>query len=195
MLLNKFKNIPVVLGSQSPRRKELLQKMGFDFQVVVKETDERFDANQSPLAIVENIAVKKLLAFNTPSFKDALVITADTVVVSDDSILGKPRNEQEAFRMLNKLQGDSHQVLTAVALQYQGQRHSFVDETMVDFYPLSEEEILYYLTLYRPFDKAGSYGIQEWLGLIGVKSIRGSYETVVGLPTARLYQEMKRMAV
>lgn len=191
MLLNKFKDIPVVLGSQSPRRRELLQKMGFDFQVVVKETDESFDASQSAVAIVKSIAMKKLLAFDTPSFQDALVITADTVVVSGDSILGKPEDERAAFQILNKLQEGRHQVLTAVALQYQGQRHSFVEETLVEFYPLSEEEIRYYIAHYRPFDKAGSYGIQEWVGLIGIKSITGSYENVVGLPTARLYQEMK----
>lgn len=193
MLLNKFDNIPIILGSQSPRRKELLQKMGFDFQVVVKETDEQFDAQQSPHEIVEHIATNKILGFDKISFHDILVITADTVVVCRGEILGKPRNEKEAFRMLNNLQGDSHTVLTAVALQYHGKRHSFVEETGVTFYPLSEQEIHFYLETYRPFDKAGSYGIQEWIGFIGIKSITGSYENVVGLPTARLYQEMKKL--
>lgn len=193
MLFNKFKEIPIVLGSQSPRRKELLQKMGLDFQVIVKETDESFEASQSPIAIVESIALKKLFAFDTALFQDKLVLTADTVVVYDNRILGKPRNEEEAFQMLNKLQGRVHQVLTAVALLYQGQKHTFVEETFVEFYPLSKEEIFYYLENYRPFDKAGSYGIQEWIGQIGIKSITGSYENVVGLPTARLYQELKRV--
>lgn len=195
MLIDRFKDIPIVLGSQSPRRKELLQKMGLEFEVVVKETDERFNADQTPPAIVESIALKKLLAFDIPSFRETLVITADTVVVYDDSILGKPKNKQEAFQMLNKLQDGSHQVLTAVALRYRGQMHAFVEETTVEFYALSDEEIFSYIDNYRPFDKAGSYGIQEWIGLIGIKTMTGSYENVVGLPTARLYQEMKRVVV
>lgn len=193
MPINTLKDIPIILGSQSPRRKELLQKMGFDFQVIVKETDEHFDEQQSPQEIVKHIAVNKILGFDSISFHDALVITADTVVVCRGNILGKPRDEKEAFQMLNQLQGDSHTVLTAVALQYQGKLHSFVEETRVAFYPLSEQEILFYLENYRPFDKAGSYGIQEWIGFIGIKSITGSYENVVGLPTARLYQEMKKL--
>ncbi|MBD1433864.1 septum formation protein Maf [Sphingobacterium sp. DN00404] len=193
MLLNKFKNISIILGSQSPRRKELLQKMGFDFQVVVKETDERFDVQQSPHEIVEHIAIHKMLGFDRRLFHDTLIITADTIVVYNDEVLGKPRDEKEAFQMLYKLQGDSHVVLTAVALQYQGKLHSFIEETQVTFDPLSEAEILFYLENYRPFDKAGSYGIQEWIGFVGIKSITGSYENVVGLPTARLYQEMKKL--
>jgi|SRR5690606_4498631 len=193
MLLNKFKDIPIILGSQSPRRKELLQKMGFDFQVIVKETDEHFDKQQSAREVVEYIAINKIQGFDSASFHDTLVITADTIVVHQDEILGKPHDEKEAFEMLDKLQGAHHVVLTAVALQYQGKRHSFVEETLVEFYPLSAEEIIFYMENYRPFDKAGSYGIQEWIGFIGIKSITGSYENVVGLPTARLYQEMKKL--
>lgn len=193
MLIEKFKGVPIILGSQSPRRKELLQKMGFDFQVIVKETDEHFDEQQSPQEVVEHIAVNKIIGFDSVSFHDTLVITADTVVVCQGDILGKPCDEKEAFQMLNKLQGGSHTVLTAVALQYQGKIHSFVEETLVEFYPLSEQEIFFYIENYRPFDKAGSYGIQEWIGFVGIKSITGSYENVVGLPTARLYQEMKKL--
>lgn len=193
MLIERFKNIPIILGSQSPRRKELLAKLGFDFEVVVKETDETFDAQQSPREIVEHIAVNKVKAFDNVAFSDKLVITADTVVVCGTDILGKPRNAAEAFEMLNRLQGGSHKVLTAVALQYQGELSAFVEETAVTFYPLSAAEIHYYIDRYRPFDKAGSYGIQEWIGFIGIRSITGSYENVVGLPTARLYQEMKRI--
>lgn len=193
MLIDRFKDIRIVLGSQSPRRKELLKKVGLDFEVVVKETDERFDADQSPEAIVESIALKKLLSFDVSSFGEALVITADTVVVHDGRILGKPQHAREAFQMLHRLQGASHQVLTAVALRYRGQTHTFVEETTVELYALSDDEILFYIDNCRPFDKAGSYGIQEWIGLIGVKAITGSYENVVGLPVARLYQEIKRL--
>jgi len=193
MLLNTYKNIPIVLGSQSPRRKELLQKMGIDFEVIVRETDEHFDARRSPEEIVRHIALNKLGGFDDETFRDTLVITADTVVVCQGEVLGKPCDEQEAFQMLDKLQDGHHAVLTAVALRYQGKQHVFVEETVVEFYPLSEEEIRFYIGTYRPFDKAGSYGIQEWIGFIAIKSISGSYENVVGLPTARLYQEMKRV--
>lgn len=193
MLIERFKNIPIILGSQSPRRKELLAKLGFDFEVVVKETDENFDAQQSPQEIVEHIAVNKVKAFDNVAFSDKLVITADTVVVCGTDILGKPRDAAEAFEMLSRLQGGSHKVLTAVALQYQGELRAFVEETAVTFYSLSAAEIHYYIDRHRPFDKAGSYGIQEWIGFIGIRSITGSYENVVGLPTARLYQEMKRI--
>src|SRR5690606_26030286 len=151
------------------------------------------DAQQSPHEIVKHIAIQKMQGFDRTAFHDTLVITADTVVVCQSDILGKPRNEEEAFQMLHKLQGDKHTVLTAVALQYQGELHAFVEETQVEFYPLTEEEIRFYIENYRPFDKAGSYGIQEWIGFIGIKSITGSYENVVGLPTARLYQEMKKL--
>lgn len=193
MSLNKFKNIPIILGSQSPRRKELLGKMGFDFQVIVKETDEGYGELQSPQEIVKYIATNKILGFDDVLFRDTLVITADTIVVHKDEVLGKPRDHKEALETLTTLQGNRHLVLTGVALQYQGRRHCFVEETTVEFYPLSTEEILFYVERYHPFDKAGSYGIQEWIGLVGIKSITGAYENVVGLPTARLYQEMKKL--
>lgn len=193
MLLNKFRNIPIVLGSQSPRRKELLQKMGLDFEVVICETDERLDPDLSPQENVVNIAINKNLACDRSVFKSALVITADTIVVCDMDILGKPLDEEDAFQMLSRLQGGRHLVYTAVSLSYKGIMRTFVEGTFVEFYPLSEEEIRFYIENYRPFDKAGSYGIQEWIGFIGIKAIDGSYENVVGLPTARLYQEMKRV--
>lgn len=193
MLIDKVHTIEIILGSQSPRRKELLQKMGLRFQVLVREVDEEVDAALSPRKMVESIALKKLFAFKIAAFDDALVITADTVVVHEGNVLGKPKDDAEAIDMLRKLQGNRHQVLTAVAWRYRGQQHVFVEETEVEFYRLSDEEIQHYIENYRPFDKAGSYGIQEWIGLIGIKSINGSYENVVGLPTARLYQELSAL--
>ena len=193
MLAEILKGIPVVLGSQSPRRRDLLAKMGVEFEVIVKETDESFDASQSPIEIVKHIAVQKMKGFDGSTFQDTLVITADTVVVEADRILGKPRDEADAWAMLRALQGGIHTVLTAVAIRYQGEVRVFVEETQVTFYPLSDEEIQFYIARHRPFDKAGAYGIQEWIGFIGIKSIVGSYENVVGLPTAHLYQELKKM--
>ncbi|TDS15884.1 Maf family nucleotide pyrophosphatase [Sphingobacterium paludis] len=191
MLIKQIDGIPVVLGSQSPRRKELLANLGIDFQVIVRETDEEFNPQQSPDDIVRSIALKKLAAFHDDLFVDSLVITADTVVVHDGQILGKPKDIDEAVATLRKLQGTAHDVLTAVAMGYQGKIHSFVERTGVCFYPIHEDEILDYVERFLPLDKAGSYGIQEWIGLIGVKALQGSYENVVGLPTARLYQELK----
>lgn len=191
MLLDKLKNIRVVLGSQSPRRKELLAKLNIDFQVLVKETTEDFDPSDSPDVIVEGIALKKLAAFDAVEFQDSLVITADTVVVHEGRILGKPKDQEEALETILSLQNRSHEVLTAVAIAYEGKTHSFVESTQVTLYGLSESEVRYYVDNYLPLDKAGSYGIQEWIGLMGIKSINGSYENVVGLPTGRLYQALK----
>ena len=193
MLAEILKGIPVVLGSQSPRRRDLLAKMGVEFEVIVKETDESFDASQSPKEIVKHIAAQKMEGFASSAFQDTLVITADTVVVEADRILGKPRDEADALAMLRSLQGGNHTVLTAVAIRYQGDLRVFVEETQVNFYPLSDAEIQFYIAQNRPFDKAGAYGIQEWIGFIGIKSIVGSYENVVGLPTAHLYQELKKI--
>src|SRR5690606_21684938 len=141
----------------------------------------------------EHIAINKIKAFDNVAFSDKLVITADRVVVCGTDMLGKPRDAAEAVEMLSRLQGGSDKVRTAVALQYQGELRAFVEETAVTFYSLSAEEIHYYIDRHRPFDKAGSYGIQEWIGFIGISSITGSYENVVGLPTARLYQEVKKL--
>ncbi|WDF68096.1 Maf family protein [Sphingobacterium oryzagri] len=193
MLIDKLSTIRIVLGSQSPRRKELLGNLGIDFQVLVKETDESFDPALSPAEIVKSIAINKLLAFDSAEFANAMVITADTVVVFDSHILGKPKDNVEAIDTLMKLQGNAHQVMTAVALAYKGEQYSFVETTDVNLYPLTFDEIQHYVNQFLPLDKAGSYGIQEWFGLVGIQSIQGSYENVVGLPTARLYQEIKKI--
>lgn len=191
MLIKQLEGVRVVLGSQSPRRKELLASLGIDFQVIVRETAEDFDPDQSADDIVRSIALNKLEAFQDETFFDSLVITADTVVVDQGQILGKPKDNTEAIATLLRLQEKEHDVLTAVALGYHGKVYSFVERTGVSFYPLQENEIIHYVESFLPLDKAGSYGIQEWIGLIAVKALQGSYENVVGLPTARLYQELK----
>ncbi|NQD69174.1 septum formation protein Maf [Sphingobacterium shayense] len=190
-MLEALENIRVVLGSQSPRRKELLARLGVDFQVLVLETEEFVDRRLSPAEVVVDIAQKKSEKFASEEFFDSLVITADTVVVHRNILLGKPKDSADAFQTLKSMQGEKHSVYTAVALRFQQKTYTFMEETIVELYPLSDQEIHYYINKFEPYDKAGSYGIQEWIGLIGIKSIEGSYENVVGLPTARLYQEIK----
>ncbi|MGE8381506.1 MAG: Maf family protein [Sphingobacterium sp.] len=192
MMLKNLKNKTVILGSQSPRRKQLLSGLGIEFEVEVRETDEYVDPSLSATEAVRQIALQKVKAFADKS--DCLVICADTVVVSTaGEILGKPKTETEAMQTLENLSGRKHLVITAVATQWQGIVHSFVETTTVYFHVLDRDEIDYYVTNFSPLDKAGSYGIQEWIGLIGIEKIEGEYNNVVGLPTARLYQELKKL--
>ncbi|WP_343563527.1 Maf family protein [Sphingobacterium sp.] len=192
MMLENLKNKTVILGSQSPRRKQLLSGLGIEFEVEVRETDEYVDPSLSAPEAVRQIALQKVKAFTDKS--DCLVVCADTVVVSAaGEILGKPKTEAEAKQTLRNLSGHKHLVITAVALQWQGVIHSFVETTTVYFHHLDQDEIDYYVTHFSPLDKAGSYGIQEWIGLIGIEKIEGEYNNVVGLPTARLYQELKKI--
>lgn len=195
MLISDLKNIKVILGSQSPRRKELLASLDIDFEVVVKSIDEAIPASIQASDAAEYIALKKLHAFDFDYISaDTLVITADTVVVDRaNNALGKPASPQEAIEVLQSLSGQSHSVFTGVALYYNGKIQSFTDETVVYFAELHDEEISYYVDKYKPFDKAGAYGIQEWIGRIAVTAIEGSYENVMGLPTVRLYQTIKEI--
>lgn len=195
MLLSEaVAKIPVILGSQSPRRKELLASLDLEFQVVVREIDESVPTEISSANAAEYIALQKIEAFSDTEFFEHLIITADTVVVDHtDRVLGKPRDVEEARAVLSTLSGSAHRVYTGVAIRYRGQVCSFTSKTVVCFRCLDPIEIDYYLNKYQPYDKAGSYGIQEWIGRIGVESIEGSFENVVGLPTSRLYEELKRI--
>lgn len=192
MMLENLHNKAIILGSQSPRRKQLLADLGITFKVEVRETDEYVNPNLSPAEAVRQIALQKAEAFAGQG--ERLVICADTIVVSDaGDILGKPKSTAEAKQTLARLSGQRHDVMTAVALLWQGKVHSFVETTTVFFYALDQDEIDYYVSTFLPLDKAGSYGIQEWIGLIGIEKIEGEYNNVVGLPTARLYQELKKI--
>ncbi len=191
-MLKNLKNRTIILGSQSPRRKQLLAGLGLTFEVDVRETEEYVDPNLSAAEVVRQIAICKAEAFADK--KDCLVICADTIVVSDKGeILGKPKDEQEARETLTNLSGQKHVVLTAVAISWEGKMSTFVETTTVYFYELELDEIDHYVTQFSPLDKAGSYGIQEWIGLIAIKKIEGEYNNVVGLPTAKLYQELKKL--
>lgn len=184
-------NLPfrLILGSKSPRRQELLKSLGFDFEVKVKPVDETFPEEHPVENIAELLAIKKASAFNDMN-PDELVITSDTVVICQGKALAKPANFEEAKSMLQLLSGNTHEVITGVCLKGYQQTISFSETTKVVFDDLKEEEIDFYIKQYQPFDKAGAYGIQEWIGMIGIKGIEGDYYNVMGLPLHSLYKHL-----
>ena len=179
----------VVLGSKSPRRKELLQKLIPTFEIIAPAVKEDY----SPLLVKEEIATflaeLKSAAF-TPN-ENQLIITADTIVCIKDEVLGKPKDQQEANQMLKKLSGETHQVITGVTIKNLNKKITFYDKTDVTFYHLSESEITNYIKNCKPFDKAGSYGIQEWMGYFGISKMNGDYFNVMGLPIHLLYRKIQ----
>src|SRR5690606_18715477 len=188
-LFDIIQNTKIILATNSPRRKELLTQLGIPFEVKSKEIDESYPKSFRPEAVAVFIAEKKANSF-LETLKDELLIAADTIVSIEDEIFGKPKDHTEAIKMLHKLSGKAHEVITGVALLYNQKIYSFYEKTTVHFKELTNAEIEYYVNEYKPFDKAGSYGIQEWIGMVGVTGIEGSYSNVVGLPTARLYHEI-----
>ena len=181
----------LILASNSPRRKELLAGLDIPFEVhVLQGVDESYPKSLPSEQVAEFIATQKAKAYEVNP--DEIVITADTVVVVDDEILGKPADEEDAKDMLRKISGKSHHVITGVCLKGYDKQKSFSVDTEVTFKVLQDSEIDYYIKHYRPFDKAGAYGIQEWIGYIGVTSIQGSYFNVVGLPVQRIYNDLSR---
>lgn len=189
-MLNNLDKYDVVLGSNSPRRRELLNDMGVTFSVeAIKGIDESYPANLP----VEEIPVylSRVKAQGHPLQSHELLITADTVVVLDDTVLGKPQGEDDARRMLRALSGRAHRVISGVCVTTVERSESFADTSIVRFAELTGEEIDYYIEHYRPLDKAGAYGIQEWIGNIGILGINGDFYNVMGLPTRKLYQVLK----
>ena len=182
-----------ILASNSPRRKELLAGLDLDFEVrVLADIDESFPSDLPVGEVAEYISRKKADAYRSMIHDDELVITADTVVEVDQEILGKPEDADDARRMLRLISGREHQVITGVCLTTTEKIRSFSVSTDVVFKQLSESEIDYYIEHYKPFDKAGAYGIQEWIGYIGVTSLHGSYFNVMGLPVQRIYAELQK---
>ena len=182
----------LILASNSPRRRELLAGLDVDFDVFVLDgIDESYPQDLKSTDVALYIARKKAEAYKQIIAPDALVITADTVVVVDNRILGKPHGEAEAMEMLREISGRTHLVITGVCLTTQEKQVSFSVETEVTFKSLSDAEIEHYVTKYKPYDKAGAYGIQEWIGYVGVTSLKGSYYNVMGLPVQRIYEELK----
>ena len=193
-MFENIKNYRVVLASNSPRRRELLAGLGIDFEVrVLPDIAEGYPDGLSATQIAEYIAREKADAYRQQMGADELIITADTIVVCGGEVLGKPADAADARRMLHLLSGRTHQVVTGVCLMTAQRQRCFAVETDVTFKALSDEEISYYIERYRPFDKAGAYGIQEWIGYIGVTGINGSYFNVMGLPVQRLYSELAQM--
>lgn len=181
----------VVLASNSPRRRELLAGMGVDFRVeVISGIDETYPDTLPVEQVAEYLSGRKAQAYELRP--NELLITADTVVISGGRVLGKPADEAEARAMLRELSGKSHRVITGVTLRSMNREVRLSDVSEVDFAELTEDEIEHYVKRYRPLDKAGAYGIQEWIGYVGITGIRGSFYNVMGLPTRRLYEELKR---
>lgn len=194
MMLKNLDKYQVILASNSPRRRELLSGLDIDYTVrVMDDIDESYPDNLPCADIPCYIARKKAEAYKQQMRQDELIITADTVVCVGDTILGKPKDADDAAAMLRLLSGKTHQVITGVTLLTSEQEKTFSVVSDVTFDDLSDEEIEYYVTKYRPFDKAGAYGIQEWIGYVGVTSLKGSYFNVMGLPVQRLYNELKTM--
>lgn len=193
-MLDNLKKYKVILASNSPRRKELLNGLGVEYVVktlpgIDESYPETLEGEQIPLFI----AREKANAYRASVAPDELLITVDTIVWLEHEALGKPEGREEAVRMLRKLSGKSHQVITGVCLTTTEWQKSFTSVTEVTFAELTDEEIRFYVDTYSPMDKAGSYGVQEWIGFIGVQSISGSYFNVMGLPIQKLYRELKKL--
>ena len=201
-----MKDYKIILASNSPRRKELLAGLDMPFEVkVLKGIDESYPSTLSPYETAQYIASKKAGAYRSLLADGILILTADTVVIAPTEdeqndkegrgiILGKPKDAEDAKRMLRMLSGKTHHVVTGVCLTTVKEQHQFSVTTEVTFKSLSEEEIEYYVSKYKPFDKAGAYGIQEWIGYIGCTGLKGSYYNVMGLPVQRIYEELSQMS-
>ena len=191
MQLNS-QNWNIILASQSPRRKQLLEQLGYSFTQKSKDTDEDFSAEMPQREVAEYLSNKKAAAFEKEIQPNDLIIASDTIVLIENEILNKPADNKEAFEMISKLSGKQHEVITGVCLKSAKKTVSFSVSTTVFFKKLKEEEINYYINQYKPFDKAGAYGIQEWIGLIGVDKIEGSFYNVMGFPAKLVYEAIEK---
>ena len=194
--ITMFENLEkyhIILASNSPRRRELLGGLGIKYEVkVLPDIEENYPADLPVAQIAEYIAKEKADAYRELMDQTDLIITADTIVVAGDEVMGKPVDADDARRMLHKLSGRTHQVITGVCLTTTQRQHAFSAKTDVQFSPLTDEEIDYYVEKYQPLDKAGAYGVQEWIGYVGVTALEGSYFNVMGFPVQRVYQELKK---
>lgn len=181
----------LLLASNSPRRKELLIQLGYQFDIVKIDVDESYPEDLKPNQIAEYVSAKKAKALDVKN--DEVLLTSDTIVALDQKILLKPKDENEAFEMIKSLSGKVHQVYTAFTLKTVDSEISKTSKTDVEFSEISDEEIKFYIKTYKPFDKAGSYGIQEWLGMTKIKNIFGSFYSVMGLPVDLVYEELKKL--
>ena len=193
-MLDNLKKYKVILASNSPRRKELLAGLGVDYEVrTLPDVDESYPETLQGADIPLYIAKEKADAYVAMMQPGELMITADTIVWLDGKVLGKPRDREDALQMLRTMSGRTHEVFTGVCITTTDWQRSFTAQTEVRFATLSEEEIAYYVDNFQPMDKAGAYGVQEWIGFIGVENISGSYYNIMGLPVQRLYRELLRV--
>lgn len=183
----------LILGSKSPRRQELIKGLGFAYEIRTRDTDENYSQSLKPHQIATFLAELKAKALIETLKKNELLLTSDTVVITEGKVLGKPEDQEDAKNMIRSLSGKTHQVITGVHLTTLETSYTFDVTTEVTFLPLEIWEIDYYVNKYVPLDKAGSYGIQEWIGYIGIQKMNGSYYNVMGLPTAELWQVMKTL--
>jgi len=190
MINEQLKKFTIILGSASPRRKELLSDIGLKFSIQTTDKEEGYPTNLKEHEIAEFLAKQKAKFLSENLSKTDLLITADTIVSFKGELLNKPKNKEEAFNTLSKLSGNTHKVITGVCIKHHQKEIAFSAITLVTFNRLTEKEINFYINTFNPFDKAGSYGIQEWIGQIGISKIDGSYSNVVGLPISELYQKL-----
>ncbi|MCR5645799.1 MAG: Maf family nucleotide pyrophosphatase [Bacteroidales bacterium] len=191
-MLSNLNKYHIILASKSPRRQELLRGMGVDFEILTKETPENYPTDLPLDEVPKYLSMQKSLAFKDDELPvDYLLITSDTVVICEGEILGKPKDREDATRMLQLLSGKTHHVVTGVTVRSAAKTESFAVRSNVTFAQLDDEEIDYYIEHCKPYDKAGAYGIQEWIGYVGISGLEGSFYNVMGLPTRKLYQCLK----
>ena len=193
MLKEKLNAYHVILASKSPRRQQILKELGIPFEIQLKEVKEVYPKDLKGTEITDYLAVLKAKPFKENLQNNELIITSDTIVWLENRALGKPHSEKDAINMLQHISGKKHQVISSICLTTKNFQRTFSDTTEVYFKQLSLEEIEYYIRKYQPFDKAGSYGIQEWIGYIGIEKIVGSYFNVMGLPVHKLYEELMQL--
>ena len=192
MVLENLKKYNIILASQSPRRQRLLKELGIDFEIQVVDVEEKYPEELGMTAIPEFLAELKANAIREKMKENDLLITADTIVWKDDQVIGKPKDQDDAIRILHELSGSQHQVITGMCIQTLEKKYCFHAVTEVWFDELTEEEIQFYLNEHKPYDKAGAYGIQEWIGYVGIRKIEGSFYNVMGLPVHKVYQFLKK---
>lgn len=184
----------IILASQSPRRKQLLQWAEVPFEIVLQNTDENFDATLPITEIPIHIAMTKAMAVKNATNTTKTILAADTIVVAQQQILNKPKDRNEAIEMLSLLSGTIHQVITGVVIIAATQTITFSETTTVEFYNLTPQQIAFYVDEYKPYDKAGAYAIQEWIGVVGIKKINGDFYNVMGLPVSKVVQALQQLS-
>ena len=194
MLLDELKNYKIYLASKSPRRRELLADMGIEYELLSAEVEESYDPSMPPAEVVQYLSRLKLSAVDFSQYPaNTIFIACDTIVVADGQILGKPKDDEEALQMLRQLSGHTHTVLSGLTVATPARMLTDYRSSEVVFAELSEAEIEYYVRQYRPLDKAGAYGVQEWIGCVGISSINGSFYNVMGLPTRLLWMMLEKL--